>query len=366
MDYESEGERIFLSEKCLEIAKDAWYDGNIEKAVRMAEKSLRFHSNKAATEFLQRLASNEQPTTDEDEEYKSYGSHSTSPTSTSTSPNSPPTTPEAEPIKRTYTPEQAEHTARINQSSSFYDILQVDENASPDDIKRAYKKLALKMHPDKNIAPGAEEAFKRVGSAYNTLSDETSKRHYDASNRDIRKDPYKDYRQASSAQPSRQYEYEEERSGAGDYGFGFYDLFQRMFFGATRERERPRQRTYYTNHGGYSFTFNPGAFQRDQELRAQYYREVYAERRREREEREARFAAELFCGYCKKKDVQRKKKRAQLEHCCNNVYYCNSRCKAADYPNHQPICDYHRFRDLYESSSNDKSKKKRKNRRSKK
>mmetsp|Transcript_1399 Transcript_1399/g.3797 ORF Transcript_1399/g.3797 Transcript_1399/m.3797 type:complete len:372 (-) Transcript_1399:69-1184(-) len=63
---------------------------------------------------------------------------------------------------------------------SFYDTLGVSTAASESEIKKAYKKLALQFHPDKN--PGnkdAEEKFKRVAEAYSTLSDATKRRAYD-------------------------------------------------------------------------------------------------------------------------------------------------------------------------------------------
>ena len=50
-----------------------------------------------------------------------------------------------------------------------YEILGLSDNASIDDIKRAYKKLAIKYHPDKNKHPKAEEKFKQISTAYNTL-----------------------------------------------------------------------------------------------------------------------------------------------------------------------------------------------------
>ncbi len=50
----------------------------------------------------------------------------------------------------------------IRKTKDFYDILGVPKTATDDDIKRAYRKLALKLHPDKNQAKGADEAFKGV------------------------------------------------------------------------------------------------------------------------------------------------------------------------------------------------------------
>jgi hypothetical protein len=62
---------------------------------------------------------------------------------------------------------------------NYYDILGVEKTASEIDIKRAYRKLAVKLHPDKSHAPAAEDAFKCVNQAHTCLSHKDKKFKYD-------------------------------------------------------------------------------------------------------------------------------------------------------------------------------------------
>ncbi len=61
----------------------------------------------------------------------------------------------------------------------YYEVLGVDKNASADEIKSAYRKLAKKYHPDVNKEAGASEKFKEIGEAYSVLGDEQKRKTYD-------------------------------------------------------------------------------------------------------------------------------------------------------------------------------------------
>ena len=64
-------------------------------------------------------------------------------------------------------------------SKSLYETLEVSENASQDDIKKSYRKLARKYHPDVNKQKEAEEKFKEINAAYEILSDPQKRAQYD-------------------------------------------------------------------------------------------------------------------------------------------------------------------------------------------
>jgi len=116
----------------------------------------------------------------------------------------------------------------------YYEILGVPRNATQEEIKKAYRRLARKYHPDFNKDPEAQEKFKEINEAYQVLSDPEKRKLYDQ------------YGHAAfSAQPGGQEYQEVVFQNIGDLfeevfkGFGFEDIFERATRGRRREQRRP-------------------------------------------------------------------------------------------------------------------------------
>ena len=141
----------------------------------------------------------------------------------------------------------------------YYEVLGVDKNASADEIKKAYRKSAMKYHPDRN--PGdkeAEEKFKELGEAYEVLSDADKKARYD---------------QFGFAGVDPNY-----GGGAGGYGggfggfggFDFGDIFGDFFGGGGRRQNAQTAPRRGENVGArLELTFEEAAFGTEKEVAAQ-------------------------------------------------------------------------------------------------
>src|SRR5436189_2981512 len=64
-------------------------------------------------------------------------------------------------------------------AGDFYELLEVSRDATADDLKRAYRRLARQLHPDTNPDPAAEDRFKEITVAYEVLSDPEKRQRYD-------------------------------------------------------------------------------------------------------------------------------------------------------------------------------------------
>ncbi|KAG9344095.1 hypothetical protein JZ751_012575 [Albula glossodonta] len=163
------------AEKCIKIATKAVEAGDKEKALKFLNKAEKLYPTEKAKALLEALTKN--------------GSSAGNGTSCQRPPQSTEnsrTRPEgqsqdagtAEPAK-SFTKEQLEGVQRVKKCKDYYEVLGISKDANDDELKKAYRKLALKFHPDKNHAPGATEAFKKIGNAYAVLSNPEKRKQYD-------------------------------------------------------------------------------------------------------------------------------------------------------------------------------------------
>ncbi|KAI4469618.1 hypothetical protein MML48_1g02421 [Holotrichia oblita] len=148
------------AERCIDIAEKYIKEKNREKAEKFLQKAERLFPTEKAKVLLARiqfLAPSKEP----EMKQKKMA-------------------PKVEkPAEPEYTTEQSDAVKRIKKCKDYYEILGISKDATDSDIKKAYRKLALQLHPDKNKCPGAAEAFKAIGNAVVVLTDAEKRKQYD-------------------------------------------------------------------------------------------------------------------------------------------------------------------------------------------
>src|SRR5690606_33822711 len=111
------------------------------------------------------------------------------------------------------------------QKADYYEVLGVSRDATQDEIKRAFRRLAMEYHPDRNPDPGAEEKFKEINEAYEVLSDQERRQTYDRFG----------HAGLDGTMGGRGFD------GFGPFG-GFGDIFDAFFGAASQARRRTPMR----------------------------------------------------------------------------------------------------------------------------
>lgn len=134
----------------------------------------------------------------------------------------------------------------------YYEVLGVTKESTDSEIKKAYKKLALQMHPDKNKAPGSVEAFKAIGNAVAVLTDPEKRKSYDLYGKD---DQQSVRRNGFNQSGFRQHEYAYARGFESE--FTAEELFNMFFGGGFPQQAAQTRYRRYNNHQHEAQTVSP-------------------------------------------------------------------------------------------------------------
>lgn len=185
------------AQRCLNIANTHLQSGNLTSALKFVKKSIALYSTPTAVELLAKITEAQEKETSSSAtgssssqpEAKASGAeaHATAGSTSKRHHTSAPAAEESSAPKRQYTQEQVAVVKRVRgcKTTAYYEILELEKECDEDGVKKAYRKvgaisghtrmttltifgfikLALKLHPDKNHAPGADEAFKSVSDS---------------------------------------------------------------------------------------------------------------------------------------------------------------------------------------------------------
>lgn len=157
--------------KCIAIAKEAIAAGNKQRALKFIGFARRLNHSLSADDLLAACENLDSSSPSSSRDGHPFTRSKSGPASSVVE--------EISNEERSYTEEHVQVISQIKRSKNYYEILGVEKSCSAEEIKKSYRKLSLKVHPDKNKAPGSEEAFKIVSKAFKCLSSVDSRRQYD-------------------------------------------------------------------------------------------------------------------------------------------------------------------------------------------
>ncbi|GAQ78316.1 DnaJ heat shock family protein [Klebsormidium nitens] len=239
------------AERCADIGEAAFRKGDFNKALKFLGKAQKLYPSKRVADLLLKVAAASQaaengasagPSSSTGPQTRSASrpqanGHAAGPSTRQRTAASGDRTAQEE-REAQATPEMISLVARIKRTTNYYEILEVSKECTEDDVKKAYRKLALKLHPDKNKARGADEAFKAVSKAFQCLSDADLRANYD---RYGHEDPNQ----------LRQQQFQRRRAHGPSYDdFDPNDIFNAFFFGGGMA---PNARVYRYNFGGQQY-----------------------------------------------------------------------------------------------------------------